>query len=304
VSQATVELIRAEAVRLAEWLQRQPFALKVLSGAVNREEYAHFLVQSYHYIRWTTPFLRAAARRLREQGRYPDVAALMESQAHDKDGHDRWLLEDLAALGYPEEAVLSAAVAPAVKAYVAWNRFIVEDGSPLALLGTGYVLGLLSVRHAVDLVQVLVGANAVPNIQAAVKFIRGHRDLDPDHVKEIERAIAQVKEPEDCDAIHDSARTTRAQYAGIFASPTTGPPTPAARKLELPPDWERLLTPREREVTLLVLEGEENKDIARALECSPETVKKHLGSVFDKLGTFSRTELVSRYLRYLLEEDR
>lgn len=305
MSQATVELIRAEAARLTTWLLGQPGAIRLITGTVTKDEYAHFLIQTYHYIRWTTPLLRAAARRLRAQGRYPDLAALMELQAQQKDGHDQWLLSDLLALGYPESAVLSATVSPAVKAYVAWNRFTVQDGSPLALLGTAYVLGLMSVQHAFDLVRVLLDANAIQGIAGAVKFLSGHRDVDPGHVEQIEKAILKVTEPDDCDGIHDSARATRAQYAGLFVSPVAEgraehPERPL--KLRLPPFWVSQLTLREQEVTTGVLEGADNEEVAKDLHCSEGTVKKHLQSVFDKLDVSSRAELVSRYLRYLLDE--
>jgi DNA-binding NarL/FixJ family response regulator len=50
------------------------------------------------------------------------------------------------------------------------------------------------------------------------------------------------------------------------------------------------LTEREREVLVLVAEGEPNKLIARRLEISEATVKAHLTSVFRRLGVTSRTE--------------
>jgi DNA-binding CsgD family transcriptional regulator len=51
------------------------------------------------------------------------------------------------------------------------------------------------------------------------------------------------------------------------------------------------LSPREVEVTLLLLEGKRNKEIAEALFVSENTVKTHLARIFDKAGVKARSEL-------------
>ena len=57
-----------------------------------------------------------------------------------------------------------------------------------------------------------------------------------------------------------------------------------------------LLSRREQDVLALVIEGQSNKDIARALGIAPETVKSHIKNIFGKLGVVRRAQAVSRAL--------
>ena len=64
----------------------------------------------------------------------------------------------------------------------------------------------------------------------------------------------------------------------------SGRESPSARLLRL--------TPRQREVLVLLCEGLSNKLIARRLNISPATVKVHIGSILRELGVASRLQAV------------
>ena len=57
------------------------------------------------------------------------------------------------------------------------------------------------------------------------------------------------------------------------------------------------LTPREHEVLALLADGLGNKEIAHRLNISEHTIKFHIRSILEELGTSSRTEAVTRGLR-------
>jgi NarL family two-component system response regulator LiaR len=64
------------------------------------------------------------------------------------------------------------------------------------------------------------------------------------------------------------------------------------------------LTPREREVLVLIGRGFPNKQIARELEVSEKTVKTHVGHVLAKLGVTDRTQAAVLAVRAGLEDPR
>jgi DNA-binding NarL/FixJ family response regulator len=82
---------------------------------------------------------------------------------------------------------------------------------------------------------------------------------------------------------------------GIRAAAAGGAPLdPQAARLLLEakdaPDPLEGISPREREVLALLLDGLPNKLIAQRLGISEKTVKTHLTSVFKQLGVFDRTQ--------------
>ena len=60
----------------------------------------------------------------------------------------------------------------------------------------------------------------------------------------------------------------------------------------------RLLTIREREISLLVAEGLSNKEVGRRLELSEGTVKIHLHNIYQKLQVHNRTSLAALALAH------
>jgi two-component system, NarL family, response regulator LiaR len=92
-------------------------------------------------------------------------------------------------------------------------------------------------------------------------------------------------------APQELARAVRAAHAGeALLDPVVAArlvETLAADGGEQPLDR---LTPREREVLVLIGRGFPNKRIARELEVSEKTVKTHVGHVLAKLGVHDRTQ--------------
>ena len=64
------------------------------------------------------------------------------------------------------------------------------------------------------------------------------------------------------------------------------------------------LTPRELDIVETIVAGYSNREIARHLSISEDTVKNHLSNVFDKLGVSSRLELALFAVNHRVITDR
>ncbi len=58
------------------------------------------------------------------------------------------------------------------------------------------------------------------------------------------------------------------------------------------------ITPRERDVLSLLVQGASGDEVARRLRVSPNTVRTHVQSIFTKLGVHSRLEATAFAVRY------
>ena len=59
-----------------------------------------------------------------------------------------------------------------------------------------------------------------------------------------------------------------------------------------------MLSPREREVLVLLAEGRSNREIAATMAVTVATVKTHLVHVYAKLGAGNRNEALGRALTF------
>ena len=97
----------------------------------------------------------------------------------------------------------------------------------------------------------------------------------------------------------DLATAIRAAHAG---RPTLAPEATQAlvHAATQPPVPGQDLTPREREVLALLVQGLSNTAIAARLVVSPSTAKAHVSSILAKLGVTSRTEAVALAVQHHL----
>lgn len=140
------------------------------------------------------------------------------------------------------------------------------------------VLTRLREQHSATRVLVLTSAASQDSPARAVQAGAGgflYKDVDPDALIQAIRSV------------HDGHTVLAPRAADLVAARPTGD----LRGIDA-------LTAREREVLVLLADGQSNRSIARALGVSEKTVKTHVSAVLAKLGVADRTQAALLAVRH------
>lgn len=189
----------------------------IFDGTASQATYVKFLTRTYHYVSETIPQLRAGLKDT--ESRTDNVSRqLADGFAHHIDeetGHDSWLLADIRAVGGDPEAARRADPGAAVKAYVAWSRFVCKE-APLGVKGFAFVLEHISGALGTRAANNLRAARRIENIEKGLTFLEGHGELDLTHREEARRQIEVIADPRDREAILMTARVTAYLYEHLM----------------------------------------------------------------------------------------
>jgi pyrroloquinoline quinone (PQQ) biosynthesis protein C len=200
-------------------LNTGPFFARFLSGRPEREPYIQFLVQTYHYVRYTSPYLKLAGETLmaRPEPFYQRFGEHFMGHADEEDGHDEWLLSDLRHLGVPAEVIEKNPPHPAVRAYNEYFRFCTTSAHPLAVFGIAFILEGVSAQFGTPMAENLLHNSNIPGIERAITFVKGHGHTDQAHTSELREVLGQITDPGDQQAIGLCARIVAQLYCAMVA---------------------------------------------------------------------------------------
>jgi Iron-containing redox enzyme len=204
-----VETFELEA-RLLDGTLRQHPRLRALFGRdfssvdvpTLKDAYVRLLKLKTDYVAYTVPALRAAGEALRggdDCDRAWSALFLGYAQGETDEaetgsyGHEVWARNDMRALGAPAALV----DAPPELSATLYGAYFVDDAChhPYAILGAKGVLEHFSLRVSDDVVRGVL-ASGMANAEHAVSFFKHHGVLDIDHVREGDRNLERVRDPD------------------------------------------------------------------------------------------------------------
>jgi pyrroloquinoline quinone (PQQ) biosynthesis protein C len=188
-----------------------PLLRSTLRNGASRDLYLDFLAEAYHHVKHTFPQLALAASRTSDE-RYQD--ALVEYMEEER-GHEKWILNDIHALGGDPEAVRNGQGGPACQIMVGYAYYAIERISPYAFLGSVHVLEGISVMLADQLADAMKASLDLES-DAGFTYLRTHGSLDTEHVAFFRTLVDGFDDRNTQRIIIDNAAIFYRLYGSIF----------------------------------------------------------------------------------------
>ncbi len=205
------EQLVAETVDSRDAFLSIPLVQSTIRNGVSRSLYLDFLTEAYHHVKHTFPLLALAASRTSDE-RYQD--ALVEYMEEER-GHEKWILNDIRAIGGDPETVRAGQGGPACRIMVGYAYYAIEHISPYAFLGSVHVLEGISVLLA-DKVADAMKASLGLESDAGFSYLRTHGSLDADHVAFFRKLVDGFDDRKTQRIIVDNAAIFYRLYGSIF----------------------------------------------------------------------------------------
>ncbi|WP_437621253.1 iron-containing redox enzyme family protein [Sorangium sp. So ce1151] len=212
-----LEEIDTTAAALDAALTQNPILASLIDGNIAPGTYVErVLAPIFHYTSESSAWLWRSSERLRAQGRHLGIAEHLAQKSREERGHEAWALRDALALGARPDAIRAAAPPSAVMAYVIYNEATCRVGSPLAILGTSYVLEYVAAHSGAKAVERLAARGGSSGVRRALRFLRAHAHDDVTHIEELRRALTSISDPREQEAVLVSAEVTAKLFPRFF----------------------------------------------------------------------------------------
>lgn len=180
------------AERFSVYLQAIPRSLsplsayswdRLLEAKDARARFCRYLVEMYHYVKFSCPLMELVASRL-DTG-YGPVIDYLKRHIEEERGHEEWVLNDLEALGYERERVRRSLPARETIALIGTQLYMLQVLNPIGYLG--YIYALESNPPTIESVNALSQRLGIP--LTALFTLTEHAKSDPQHLADLNRIL-------------------------------------------------------------------------------------------------------------------
>lgn len=187
-----------------------PLIQQTVQAGASRDLYVDFLTQAYHHVKHTYPLLALASVHTTDE---PYQDALIDYMKEER-GHEKWILNDIRAMGGNADAVLSGSPGQACQIMIGYTYYAIEWISPYAMLGSVHVLEGMSTMLADKAADAIQSSLTVPG-KDGFSYLRSHGALDIEHVAFFKGLVNSIPEAAH-DVIIETSKIIYRLYGDIF----------------------------------------------------------------------------------------
>ena len=193
-------------------LMQSPVIVDCLEGRVSLASYIAFLTEAYHHVKHTVPLLMACGSRL--SPRLDWLRSSIVEYIDEEHGHERWILNDIAACGVDSATVARSDPSVATELMVSYAYDTIARCNPVGFFGMVYVLEGTSVAIATRAAEIIESELELP--RAAFTYLRSHGSVDQKHIGDYERIVNRLDDAADRDAVLHAAHVFFRLYGDVF----------------------------------------------------------------------------------------
>ena len=193
-------------------LVRTPIIQECLRGDIVLPSYVSFLQEAYHHVSHTVPLMHACRARI--PARLGWMIDALDEYIEEETGHDKWILNDLQALGQDAKAVKRAGPRPDTEVMVAYAYDTIARKNPVSFFGMVHVLEGTSVTLALNAADQIQRALELPD--NAFSYLRSHGTLDQEHIAHLAQLMNRLDDDDDHAAVIHASNMFYRLYGAIF----------------------------------------------------------------------------------------
>jgi pyrroloquinoline quinone (PQQ) biosynthesis protein C len=196
-------------------LESVPKVHSMIHHGLSLREYQAFLHDLYHIVWHFCPTMAAAAARCDDRNR--GVRLELYERIGEEQGHEAWVLEDIAAIGGDVQGVGRNPPSVPVQAMIGFNYFSAERVHPCSVLGMLYTLEVVSSVYGGRVADSIARAVGRGVDAGGFKFLSSHAALDVDHMAKLNILVKSIADPVAQEAIINSTRVNFFQFGRMFS---------------------------------------------------------------------------------------
>ncbi len=189
---------------------------KLFAAPDVRDRYLDYMVEVYHYVKFSCPLMALTASRL--EGSHAGVIEYLKHHMEEEKGHEEMALNDLEALGFGRGQITRGLPARETMALIGTQLYIIQELQPIGHLG--YIYALESDPPTPDSVRALSKRLEIP--LSALSCFLEHAEADPGHAADLTRMLdAEVRDAEDQRLIEYNVQMTLEHMSDLILALAT-----------------------------------------------------------------------------------